>query len=387
MSKKTINVALIGHKFVAKAHNHGYTDVTMFFNPGLRPVKHTLCARGDDLAEIAELWGWQHYTQDWQEVIANPEIEVIDICAPSLLHKEIAIAAARAGKHVLCEKPLAMTSADAREMLEEVNRARVVHAIGFNFRKTPAMAYARQLIENGEIGRIFHFRGFYSQDWLIDPLYPLTWRLRKKDAGYGSSADLGAHVIDLAHYLVGSIDEVIGMQSTFIKERPIAVVEDGLKAIAGDSMGVVDVDDASSFLARFSNGAHGIFEQTRYATGNKNLTRIEIYGSEGAILWNGFEEMNDLYLFSRQDKAGSQGFRKIQVSEGMHPYIANWFPPGHIIGYGDSFIHEIYDFLNAIEHGGQASPSFVDGVRCQEVIDAVERSVVERRWVKTAEVD
>jgi predicted dehydrogenase len=382
-----VNVALIGHRFMGKAHTHAYTDVTIFFDPKLRPVKRVICARSDDLPEVAERWGWQEWESDWRKAVTRPDIDVVDICAPSAIHKDITLEAAAAGKHVFCEKPLAMNLADAREMLEAVERAGVVHTIGFNYRKVPAIGLAKQLIEQGAIGRIFHFRGIYSQDWLVDPTFPLAWRLRKKDAGAGSSWDLGAHVVDLARYLVGEIAEVVGSQTTFIKERPIAVFEQGLKAIAGQEMGEVDVDDATSFLARFENGAMGLFEVTRFGTGHRNQNRIEVYGSEGGLVWNGFEKMNDLQFYSRSDPDQAQGYRTIQVGEGVHPYMDGWWPAGHIIGFGDTFVHEVLDFLNAIAEGKQASPSFHDGVQCQKILVAVDKSIAERRWISIAELD
>ncbi|MGQ9585804.1 MAG: Gfo/Idh/MocA family protein [Anaerolineae bacterium] len=381
-----VNIGQIGHKFIGKAHTHAYTNVGIFFAVKLRPVKKVLCGVGEDLPQIAQQWGWEEWTQDWREVVARPDIDVVDICAPSRLHKEIAVAAARAGKHVFCEKPLAMSLADAQAMVEAVEEAGVVHTIGFNYRKVPAMVLAKQLIREGAIGRIFHFRGIYSQDWLVDPTFPLAWRLRKKDAGAGSSWDLGAHVVDLARYLVGEIDEVVASQTTFVTQRPVAKIEDGLTAIAGEEMGEVDVDDATSFLARFENGAMGLFEVTRYGTGHRNQNRIEIYGSEGGLIWEGFPKMNDLLFYSRKDPAHAQGFRTIQVGEAVHPYVGAYYPAGHIIGFGETFTHEMLDFLNAIAEGRPASPNFHDGLQCQEILVAVDRSVQERRWVKVSEV-
>jgi predicted dehydrogenase len=384
--KRSVNVALIGHRFMGKAHTHGYTDVTIFFDPKVHPVKRVICARSDDLPGVAERWGWQEWESDWRKVVTRPDVDLVDICAPSLLHKDITLEATAAGKHVLCEKPLAMNLDDAREMLEAVERAGVVHSVGFNYRKIPAIGLAKQLIDEGAIGRIHHFRGIYSQDWLVDPNFPLAWRLRKKDAGAGSSWDLGAHVVDLARYLVGEVAEVVGTQTTFIKERPVAVFEEGLKAVAGDEMGEVDVDDATSFLAHFENGAVGIFEATRYATGHRNQNRIEIYGSEGGLVWNGVEKMNELEFYSCSDPDYAQGYRTIQVGEEVHPYMSGWWPAGHIIGFGDTFVHEVLDFLNAIAEGRQANPSFYDGVQCQVILAGVDKSIAERRWVSIAEL-
>lgn len=380
--KKNLNIALIGHKFMGKAHTHAYTDVGIFFDLKCRPVKKVLCAVGQDVAETADRWGWQEWTQDWRDVVEREDIDVVDISAPSVIHKEIAIAAAKAGKHIMCEKPLAMNLADAREMVKAVEEAKVIHTVGFNYRKVPAIALAHQMIEAGEIGDIYHFRGLYSQDWLVDPNFPLAWRLRKKDAGAGSSWDLGAHVVDLSRYLVGELQEVIGFQSTFIHERPLAVLEDGLVAIAGKERGKVDVDDATSFLGRFQSGTMGLFEVTRFGTGHRNLCQIEIYGSKGGIIWRGFENMNNLEFYSRNDPANAQGYRLIQVGEGSHPYVANWFPAGHIIGFGETFVHEIYDFLQGVADNKPVTPSFHDGLKCQEILVAVDQSIAERCWTK-----
>ncbi|MEJ2560076.1 MAG: Gfo/Idh/MocA family oxidoreductase [Anaerolineae bacterium] len=382
---KTVNVALIGHRFMGKAHTHAYTDVTVFFDPKLRPVKRVLCATSDDVADVAGKWGWQEWETDWQQVVTRPDIDIVDICAPSKIHKEIALAAAEAGKHIFCEKPLAMNLADARQMVAAVEEAKVAHTIGFNYRKVPALALARRLIEQGQLGKIHHFRGIYSQDWLVDPSFPLAWRLRKKDAGAGSSWDLGAHVVDQARFLVGELSEVVGMQTTFIKERPVAAFEEGLKAVAGETMGRVDVDDATSFLARFENGAMGLFEFTRYGTGHRNQNRIEVYGSEGGMVFD-MERMNELLFYSRKDPADTQGYRLIQVGEDTHPYMSAWWPAGHIIGFGDTFVHEVFDFLEAIGDNKPASPSFQDGLRCQEILVAVDRSIAERRWVSMEEL-
>jgi len=240
----------------------------------------------------------------------------------------------------------------------------------------------QQMIDQGILGDIYHFRGIYSQDWLVDPEFPLAWRLRKKDAGAGASWDLGAHVVDLARYLVGEIDEVIGQQATFIKERPIAKFEDGLMAIAGKRRGVVDVDDATNFIARFKNGALGVFDVTRFGTGHRNLNQIEIYGSKGGFIWRGFENMNNLEYYSTTDPAGRQGFRTIQVGEDVHPFVGSWFPAGHIIGFGETFVHEVYDFVTAVTESRQAKPSFEEGVKCQEILAAVDQSISTRSWTK-----
>jgi predicted dehydrogenase len=267
-----------------------------------------------------------------------------------------------------------------------VEQAGVVHTVGFNYRKVPALAFARQLIQEGRLGTIYHFRGLYSQDWLTNPQFPLAWRLRKEAAGGGSSWDLGAHVVDLARYLVGEIEEVVGQQTTFVKKRPVAKYEDGLTAIAGEELGEVDVDDASSFLSRFEGGAVGLFEVTRYGTGHRNQNQIEIYGSEGGVIWRGFEKMNELEYYRTKDPATSQGYRTVQIGEADHPYVSAYWPAGHIIGFGDTFTHEIVDFVKAIVNNTKASPSFEDGLKTQAILTAVDLSVAERRWVSISEI-
>lgn len=376
-----VGVAQIGHKFIGKAHSYGYSNVGFYFNPIVLPDKKILCGKGNDVKETAEKWGFENWTEDWQAAIELDGVDIVDICAPSVLHKEIVLEAARKRKHIFCEKPLAMNLSDAREMVEAVKASGITHTIGFNYRKVPALKYAKELIEKGELGRIFHFRGLYSQDWLTDPDFPLAWRLRKQAAGGGASWDLGAHVVDLACYLIGDIKEVVGQQTTFIKERPVAAFEDGLTAIAGKETGTVDVDDATSFLSVFENGATGLFEVTRYGTGHRNQNQIEVYGSEGGLIWRGFEKMNELEFYSNKDRAGLQGYRHVQIGENEHPYVSEYWPAGHIIGFGDTFTHEIFDFLNAIGNGEDAVPSFDDGLKVQEVLSAVDKSAADRKWV------
>lgn len=367
---------------MGKAHTHAYTDLSIFFEPEIEIVKHTLCGTEESVFGTARKWGWQNGSTNWEEVIENEDIDVVDISAPSKIHADIAISAAKRGKHIFCEKPLALNLSDAKKMLETVKKADIVHMIGFNYRRVPALALAKQLIEEGELGDIYHFRGIYQQDWLIDPNYPLAWRLREKDAGYGSHGDLGAHVIDLARFLVGEIEEVCCMQETFIKERPIPKVEDGLVAIPGDKMAQVNVDDASAFLFRFKDkNTMGYFEVTRYGNGHKNQNRIEINGSKGSIIFD-MERMNELEFYSSADSGNANGFRRIVVGEGTHPYMANWWPAGHIIGYGDTFVNQAYDFICAIRDNTGAVPDFEDGYVCQKVLDAAQRSAEEKKWMK-----
>lgn len=382
MSKGQIRIGLIGHKFMGKAHTHGYTSLPIFFDPPLTPIKKVLCARSSEAREIAQRWGWEEYEPDWRRVVERDDVDLVDIAAPSTIHKEVAIAAARNGKHVFCEKPLALTLEDAREMLQAVSDAGVKHMIGFNYRRVPAIALAKSMIDAGELGELFHFRCCFQQGWLVDPNFPLVWRLRKKDAGYGTHGDLGAHIVDLARWLVGEFDEVVCLQTTFISERPLAAIEDGLFAVAGEGRGEVDVDDASLWLFRFAESqAVGTLEVTRYGTGHRCQNRIEVNGSKGSLIFD-MERMNELQFYTAADAAHEQGFRLIQVGEDSHPYMANWWPAGHIIGYGDSFVNQAHDFITAIAEDRRPTPNFLDGLRCQEVLDAADRSARTRQWIK-----
>ncbi len=382
---KEINIGLIGHKFMGRAHTHGYTDLPLFFDAGVRVVKRVLCANEESISQVAERWGWQQWTLDWQEVVNDPKVDLVDIAAPSAIHAQVAMAAARNGKHVLCEKPLALSLQDARAMVEAVEKAGVINMIGFNYRCVPALALAKQMIDDGELGEIYHFRGIYQQSWLVDPGFPLVWRLQRKDAGYGVHGDLGAHVVDLAHWLVGDIEQVCAMQTTFITERPKPAFVDGLVAVAGTDMGTVDVDDASAFMMRFKNRrAIGYIEATRYGTGHRNQNRIEVNGSKGAVIFD-MEKMNELEVYLNSDKGHTQGYRRVQVGEGVHPYMANWWPSGHIIGYGDTFVNQAFNLMTAIREGKPVHPDFRDGLRCQQVLEAGQQSADEQRWITVAE--
>lgn len=377
-----INVGLIGHRFMGKAHSHAYTDVPIFFNPGVKINKKILCASDIDVEEISKRWGWYNWTLDWQDVINQKEIDLVDISASNELHGEIAIAAMKAGKHVFCEKPLALSLDVAEEMVKAAKNSGVVNMIGFNYRRVPAIAFAKQLIEKGELGEIYHFRGCYQQSWLIDPDFPLVWRLKKEHAGYGSLGDHGAHVVDLGLYLIGKIEKVVSFQKTFISERPVSEFSSGIEAKKGNSFGKVDVDDATIFLATFKNtNTMGYFEMTRFGTGHRNQNRIEINGSKGSIIFD-MEKMNDLSFYSESDPKELQGFKRIQVGETSHPYMENWWPAGHLIGYGDTFINQAFDLITAIKNGHMVKPDFEDGLICQRVLEKVNRSAQSGKWEK-----
>ncbi|MEI7025098.1 Gfo/Idh/MocA family protein [Paenibacillus sp. y28] len=387
---KDVRIGMVGYKFMGKAHSNAYRSVPMFFPDRAKPVMAAICGRDESgVKQAAEQFGWDGYTTDWRELIARDDIDFIDINAPSDAHKEIALAAAKAGKHIFCEKPLALTLADAREMLAAAEAAGVTHMVGFNYRFAPAVQLAKKLVESGRLGRIFHFRAWFLQDWIIDPSFPLVWRLQKEVAGSGSHGDLGAHLIDLAHYLVGDMTEVIGMADTFIKERPLPSSMTGLSATGTSGKdaqtGPVTVDDATLFMARFASGALGSFEATRFAAGHRCTNSFEINGSLGSVKFD-FERMNELEVYFTGDEADVQGFRRVLATDPAHAYAEAWWPAGHTIGYEHTFIHETVELLDALQEGRQPVPNFHDGVKCQAVLEAVDRSIEERRWVTIAEM-
>jgi predicted dehydrogenase len=311
---------------------------------------------------------------------------VIDICTPGNEHKPMAIAALKAGKHVICEKPLTNTLSEAKEVLEIAKKSRKKTMVAFNYRRVPAVALAKQLIAEGRIGQIYHWRAVYLQDWIIDPNFPLVWRLQKTKAGSGPHGDLNAHIIDLALHLVGDIDSVVGADTTFIKQRPVpAAIDSALGAKGGKKMGNVTVDDATLFLARFKNGALGSFEATRFAAGRRNHNRFEINGSKGSLVFD-LEDMNHLQFYSREDEGHMQGFRNIIVGEGSQPYMGAWWPPGHIIGWEHTFTHEFKDFFDAIVNNRKFSPDFTEGTKVQAVLEAVVDSAKSKKWAKVPKV-
>ena len=380
---KTVNIGMIGYKFMGKAHSNAYRQVARFFDCPVEPVMKVLCGRNKEgVTQAAAQLGWQEVETNWRKVVNRPDIDVIDISTGNETHAEIAIAAAQAGKHIFCEKPLAMNVDQAKRMLAAVEKAGVKHMVNFNYRGVPAVALAKQLIDQGRIGEIYHWRGAYLQDWIMDPNFPLVWRLDKRFAGSGALGDIGAHNIDLARYLVGEISELVADMKTFIKERPKAAATTGLSAKGGKEMGRVTVDDATNILCRFANGAMGVIEATRFAGGRKNDNLFEIYGSKGSLRWR-FEDMNNLEFLDLTAPAAVQGFTKIMTTDGsVHPYIAAWWPGGHIIGYEHSHTHNVYEFLKALSTRKNPTPNFYDGLRAQMIMEAVEESAKSRGWVK-----
>ena len=388
---RNVNVGLVGYSFMGKAHSHAFKDMGFFFPDAEgMPVMKAICGRNkENVMSAANEFGWEGYETDWRELISREDIDLIDISTPGDSHAEIAIAAAESGKHVFCEKPLANNLSDARAMAKAVKNAGVKSMVAYNYRRVPAVALAKQLIEEGRIGQIYHWRAVYLQDWIMDPNFPLVWRLQKEKAGSGPHGDLNAHIIDLARYLIGEIVEVTGMQETFIKERPIVdEIDSALGATTGTSTrtGPVTVDDTTLALARIENGAVGSFEATRFAGGRRNGNRFEIIGSKGSITFN-LEKMNELQYFNREDEDHIQGFREIIVTEGIHPYMDRWWPPGHTIGWEHTFIHEVYDLMQAIAGSNHfLHPDFDEGVRDQAVLEAISLSSETGTWVKIADL-
>ncbi|MCA0757810.1 Gfo/Idh/MocA family oxidoreductase [Paenibacillus sp. N4] len=383
-----VRVGMVGYKFMGKAHSNAYRALPMFFPDSVKPEMKAICGRDPvGLEQARSQFGWESSETDWKKLIARDDIDLIDINAPSDAHKAIAIEAAAAGKHLFCEKPLALTLQDSREMLEAAEKAGVKHMVGFNYRFAPAVQLAKKLVEDGRIGKIYHFRAVFLQDWIIDPNFPLVWRLQKEIAGSGSHGDLGAHLIDMARFLVGEFNEVIGMSETFIKERPIASAMTGLSAKGSDDAprGEVTVDDATLFMTRFANGALGSFEATRFAAGHRCTNGFEINGSKGSIKFD-FERMNELQVYFTDDAEDVQGFRRVLATDPAHAYMDAWWPAGHTIGYEHTFTHEVHELMQAFAEDRQPVPNFVDGVKCQEVLEAVERSIEERRWVAISEL-
>jgi len=373
MAKKKLNVAMIGYDFMGRAHSNAWRQVARFMRDvPFEPVMKVVAGRTEaKVKEAAERLGWEQYATRWEDVIVRKDIDIIDICTPGDSHMPIAIAAAEARKNILCEKPLANTLADAEKMWGAATKAGVIHMLCHNYRRCPAVALAKQLIDAGQLGTVYHYRGTYLQDWIVDPAFPRVWRLEKSRAGSGSLGDILSHTMDLSRYLVGEPVEVNGLLETFVTERPLP--DNPAKK------GSVDVDDAALSLVRYDNGAIGYLEGTRFATGRKNYNRFEINGAKGSIVWD-LEQLNELQLYV--EEGPNSGFRTISVTDGKHPYVDAWWPPGHIIGYEHSFTHTVYDFLRAIAKQKLPSPSFEDGYKNQRVLDAIERSARDGKWVK-----
>ncbi|WP_103348715.1 Gfo/Idh/MocA family protein [Amycolatopsis sp. CA-128772] len=369
MSGATIGIGMVGYAFMGAAHSQAWRTVHRAFDLPLTPRMAVLCGRDRAAAEAAAAkLGWASVETEWKRLIESGDVDLVDICTPGDSHAEIALSALAAGKHVLCEKPLANTVAEAEAMAAAAAGAAargVRSMVGFNYRRVPAVAFARRLVAEGRLGEVRHVRAQYLQDWLADQESPLVWRLRKDKAGSGALGDIGAHAIDLAQFVTGSpITGVSGLTETFVAERPLP---------GGGGRGPVTVDDTALFLARFAGGAVGTFEATRFASGRKNALRLEVNGSAGSLAFD-FEAMNELAFHDHTEDPELGGFRRIQVTEPGHPYVGAWWPPGHGLGYEHTFTHEVRDLLAALAAGEDPEPSFADGLQVQRVLAAVEES-------------
>ncbi|HEY7329789.1 MAG TPA: Gfo/Idh/MocA family oxidoreductase [Gemmataceae bacterium] len=376
---KPLNVGMIGYGFMGKAHSNAYAHVNHFFDLQYRPVLKAICARSADKAKaFAGTWGYESVETDWRKLIERKDIDLIDICTPNNTHAEIALAATKAGKMILCEKPLAMNGPEGLRMVEAVEKAKVPNMVWYNYRRVPAVTLAKQLIDEGRLGRIFHYRAKFLQDWTINPELPqggtALWRLDVAAAGSGVTGDLLAHSIDTALWLNGGLDTVNAMTETFVKER---------KHNLTGKVEKVGIDDAAIFMGRFHNGSLASFESTRYARGHKALYTFEINGEHASIFWD-LHDMHRLQYFDHRDQGIVRGWRSIHVSDGDHPYMGNWWVPGLQIGYEHSFVHQVADFLKGLETGKPAMPDFRDAYRTQLVLDAILQSAREQKWVTVA---
>ncbi|MFJ6298367.1 Gfo/Idh/MocA family protein [Streptomyces griseoviridis] len=374
-----LRVGMVGYAFMGAAHSQGWRTAGRVFDLPRRPVLAAICGRDEAAVRAAaDRHGWDSAETDWRRLIARDDIDLVDICTPGDSHAEIALAALAAGKHVLCEKPLANTVAEAEAMTAAAEAAYArgqLAMVGFNYRRVPATALARTMVEEGRLGTLRHLRVTYLQDWLVDPGFPLTWRLRREHAGSGSLGDLGAHIVDLAQFLAGEpLAGVSALTETFVRERPLPLgTTSGLSAGASAGTGAVTVDDAALFTGRFASGALASFEATRYATGRKNSLRIELNGEGGSLAFD-LERLNELSYHDGTEPGTHAGFRRILVTEPDHPYLDAWWPPGHGLGYEHTFVHQVRDLVHAVAEGTRPRPSFADGLQVQRVLAAVEES-------------
>ena len=374
---KPYNIGMIGYGFMGRAHSNAYANVTHYFDLEYRPVLKAVCARDAEKAQaFAAKWGYESVETDWKKLLARKDIDAVDICTPNNLHKEIAIAAAQAGKAILCEKPLAMNAAEGEEMCRAVEKAGVANIVWYNYRRVPAVSFAKQIIDSGKLGKIFHYRANFLQDWTISADLPQggqgLWRLDVAAAGSGVTGDLLAHCIDTAIWLNGGIGSVSAMTETFIKER---------KHNLTGKVEKVGIDDACAFLCRFTNGSLGLFESTRYARGHKALYTLEINGERASIKWD-LHDLHRLSWFDHRDEGPLRGWRSIHVTDGEHPYMGKWWVPGLAVGYETSFVHQVADFLEGLAKGKPAGPTFREALETQKICDAVLASAKSGAWTK-----
>jgi len=375
MAKKTLNVGLVGYGFMGRTHSNAFLQAPRFFDLPYRPVLKAVCARNADRARsFAENWGYQSIETDWRFLIERSDIDLIDIASPNDTHAEIAVAAAKAGKMVLCEKPLGRTAAEGKLMVDAVQSAKSPNMVWYNYRRVPALALLKDLLDEGRFGRIFHYRSQFLQDWTISEDLPQggegLWRLDSSVAGSGVTGDLLAHNIDMALWLNGSLSEVTAMTETFIKERKHSLT---------NAVQPVTIDDASSFIGRFQNGSMALFEATRYARGHKALFTLEINGEKASARWD-LHDLHRLEYFDHRDESRLRGWKSIHITDGDHPYMKQWWVPGLQIGYEHTFIHQVADFLKAVGESREAAPTFKDGLAVDYVTDAILKSAKTKQW-------
>lgn len=373
---KPLNIGMVGYGFMARAHSNAWSSVSHFFDTGYRPVLKAVAARNTEKAGgFAGMWGYERVESDWRKLVEAPDIDVIDVCVPNDLHAEISIAAAKAGKMVTCEKPLARTAAEAMPMIDAVEAAGVPNMVWYNYRRVPAVMLVKHLVESGRLGKIFHYRAKFLQDWTISPDVPQggagTWRLDVEAAGSGVTGDLLAHCLDTAMWINGGISSLTAMTETFVKERKHA--ETG-------KVQAVGIDDAAAVLTRFANGSLGTFESTRYARGHKAAYTLEINGEKGSLAWD-LHDLNRLQFFDHSIEGQLRGWTNILVTDGDHPYLGKWWVPGLIIGYEHSFTHQVADFLTGLATGTPASPTFREALAANQVCDAIVASGQSGKWV------
>jgi predicted dehydrogenase len=376
--KQKLGVGMVGYAFMGQAHSQAWRTVNSAFDLPYTIDMAAIVGRSEGkVSAAADKFGWRSYETDWKRLIDRDDIGLVDVCSPGGNHAEVAIAALSAGKHVLCEKPLANTVAEARQMVAAAEAAAgngVKSMVGFNYRRVPAAAFARKLVQDGKLGAIRHIRAVYLQDWITDPEFPLVWRLKKDEAGSGALGDIGSHIVDLTQFITGQhITGVSALTETFIKERPLVASTEGLRGTGSAERGEVTVDDAALFLARLSGGTIATYEASRFALGRKNGLRIELNGEKGSLVFD-LERLNELELYLSEEDNTVQGFRRVLITEAEHPYLSAWWPAGHIIGWEHSFTHEAFDLVTAIGEGTDPAPSFADGLQVQLVLDAVEHS-------------
>ncbi|HEX7861633.1 MAG TPA: Gfo/Idh/MocA family oxidoreductase [Verrucomicrobiae bacterium] len=377
MAKKPLRIGLIGYGFMGRTHSNAFRKVGNFFDLEYEPVLQAVCARDEAKSKaFADKWGWQSTERDWKKLVARKDIDVIDIGSPNNTHAEIAIAAAKAGKMIMCEKPLSMDGPEGLEMVKAVEKAKVPNMVWYNYRRVPAVTLAKQLIDEGRLGKIFHYRAKFLQDWTISKDLPqggtALWRLDVKVAGSGVTGDLLAHCIDTAIWLNGGMKDVTAITETFIKERTHTLTGKVQK---------VGIDDACSFLSRFKNGSLGNFESTRYARGHKALYTFEINGENGSLFWD-LHDLHRLQVFDYTDDKLIRGWKSVHVTDGEHPYMKHWWVPGLQIGYEHTFVHQVADFIEGIQTGKPAAPTFRDALETQYICDAVLKSARSGRWEK-----